>query len=408
MPAATNTCSRRFSARSQNKSPSPFSVWTSKSSVPNAWVFCAKSARLSSSAPRRPSAKGINRTIAVIPQALRIRKALLAWHPRCPQRQTHHLFNDSHLTPYLAHPYHGHCSFALAFHVISPPIWNLVPINVSINQGSGVCLSTSYPTLCSLCSHLCLHCRTFCLLRHCHSYPSQRYPPKLLQVLFLPFIIGIILFIVLVLSFVCDKPGNWPSGYVFDWEIVFVCVFVLPHLLSLFSYVCLIFAFHLISFVALRVRIGSFGNSVLPFIIIAFEGVNHIGEHICDWFTGAILPIHCVVYYHSIGTWDFSFFRRLSQLICQFKPITSVNVNGTRVKCIICLYFYLTPLLLPDTFTFTWHVLYWNNTFSRTTSSLLTFLVLIYISLCMTVLYVGSCRAWIMSRHAVISVNICR
>ncbi|KAJ5181806.1 hypothetical protein N7449_011953 [Penicillium cf. viridicatum] len=55
-----------------------FSVWTSKSSVPNAWVFCAKSARLSSSAPRQPSAKGINRTIAVIPQALRTRKALLA------------------------------------------------------------------------------------------------------------------------------------------------------------------------------------------------------------------------------------------------------------------------------------------------------------------------------------------
>lgn len=70
-----------------------------------------------------------------------------------------------------------------------------------------------------------------------------------------------------------------------------------------------VFAFHIISFVALRVRIGSFGNSVLPFIIIiiAFEGVNHIGEHIRDWFTGATLLIHHVVYYHSIGTWDFSF-----------------------------------------------------------------------------------------------------
>lgn len=57
-----------------------------------------------------------------------------------------------------------------------------------------------------------------------------------------------------------------------------------------------VFAFHLISFVALRVRIGFFGNWVLPFIIIiAFEGVNHIGEHIRDWFTGATLLIHHIM-----------------------------------------------------------------------------------------------------------------
>lgn len=216
----------------------------------------------------------------------------------------------SHLTSHLAHLY-GHRSFALAFHLIPLPIWNLVPINVSINQGSGVCLSTaSYPTLCS---HLCLHCRTFCLLRHCHPYPSQRYPPSCFKFYFchLPWVLSCSSSLSCHLSATTpetDHPAMYSTG-----RCVCLCFCFLPSSLSVF--LCFfglmyVFAFHLISFVALRVRIGSFGNSVLPFIviiIIAFEGVNHIGEHIRDWFTGATLLIHHVVYYHSIGTWDFSF-----------------------------------------------------------------------------------------------------
>lgn len=71
-------------------------------------------------------------------------------------------------------------------------------------------------------------------------------------------------------------------------------------MLSLLFFFCLfglmyVYSFHLISFVALLVRIGSFGNPVLPFIIIAFEGVNHIGEHIRGWFTGAALLFHHIV-----------------------------------------------------------------------------------------------------------------
>lgn len=57
-----------------------------------------------------------------------------------------------------------------------------------------------------------------------------------------------------------------------------------------------VFSFHLISFVVPRVRMGSCRNLVLPFIIIiAFEGVNHIGEYICDWFTGATLLTHIII-----------------------------------------------------------------------------------------------------------------
>jgi hypothetical protein len=48
----------------------------------------------------------------------------------------------SYVPFYLAYLYH-YCSFAVTFPPISLSIWNLVPINVSINQGSGVCLSTA-------------------------------------------------------------------------------------------------------------------------------------------------------------------------------------------------------------------------------------------------------------------------
>lgn len=166
-----------------------------------------------------------------------------------------------------------------------------------------------------------------------------------------------------VFVFFCFLPSSLP---------VFLCLFGLMY----------VFAFHIISFVALRVRIGSFGNSVLPFIIIiiAFEGVNHIGEHIRDWFTGATLLIHHVVYYHSIGTWDFSFSGgshswsvNSIKHSCTLAYYFCLCQYSTCVECIICLCFCLTRPLL--------------NTFS-TRSLRLSWCEFIYH--CMTSLYMGS------------------
>lgn len=149
-------------------------------------------------------------------------------------------------------------------------------------------------------------------------YPSQRYPPSCFKFYFchLPWVLSCSSSLSCHLSATnpeTDHPAMYSTG-----RCVCFCFCFLP---SIPVFLCLfglmyVFAFHLISFVALHVRIGSFGNSVLPFIIIiAFEGVNHIGEHIRDWFTGATLFIHHVVYYlyyHSIGTWGFHFQEALT------------------------------------------------------------------------------------------------
>lgn len=151
---------------------------------------------------------------------------------------------------------YGHRSFALAFHLIPLPIWNLVPISVSINQGSGVCLSTaSYPTLCS---HLCVHCRTFCLLRHCHPYPSQRYPPSCFKFYFchLPWVLSCSSSLSCHLSATnpeTDHPAMYSTG-----RCVCLCLcfffFFSSYLLSLFSYVCLVLCMSLLFILSLLLR----------------------------------------------------------------------------------------------------------------------------------------------------------
>lgn len=150
---------------------------------------------------------------------------------------------------------YGHRSFALAFHLIPLPIWILVPISVSINQGSGVCLSTaSYPTLCS---HLCVHCRTFCLLRHCHPYPSQRYPPSCFKFYFchLPWVLSCSSSLSCHLSATnpeTDHPAMYSTG-----RCVCLCLcffFFFSYLLSLFSYVCLVLCMSLLFILSLLLR----------------------------------------------------------------------------------------------------------------------------------------------------------
>lgn len=47
----------------------------------------------------------------------------------------------------------------LVFPPIPLPIWNCIPIHVSINQGSGVCLFYHIPLFAFICA--CLHCRVY-------------------------------------------------------------------------------------------------------------------------------------------------------------------------------------------------------------------------------------------------------
>lgn len=136
--------------------------------------------------------------------------------------------------------------------------------------------STKVPAFVFLLHHIplfalictCPHCRTFCLFHHCHPYPTQRYPPSCFKFYFchLPWVLSC------SSSFFCQFCQRQIRKLTIRLCIplgdVFVRVFfgfVPPFYPCFLMFICLmyVFSFHLISFVALYVLIGSFGNSVL-------------------------------------------------------------------------------------------------------------------------------------------------
>jgi len=191
----------------------------------------------------------------------------------------------------------------------SLPMWNLVPIHVSIYQGSGVCFFiASYPTLCS---HLCVP--TFSdvvlFLRHCHT--CQRDTPQVASIFLFTFTMYYLLNSH-VPPIVCTSPGpGSPAMYMTGRGVcaVFCVIGFIPYFIAHVSFLfCLFCYFYSISFV-LPPCMGFFRNSALARNLCHSSSPYH---RICgSQFTsektyvagsqGATLHI---IYHHSIRIWE--------------------------------------------------------------------------------------------------------